>query len=451
MAEGSELDSAGTNRRPVRLSQLQVAVSSRRFLVSSAFRILSKSILILLLTTFVPAILFAQRGPLPGSIRAGHSSPATNSVTPVSVSSGAWSQLGQLVPNVSNFVVAYSVAIDGDTIVVGAFPTLTKDNAAAYVFTKPANGWSNLHSVASLIVPLVGGASSVAIQGDTIVVGVTNYSYGPGGAYIFEKPAGGWTDMNPTATLSSTDSMTGDSFGGSVALDGSTVVVGSTGADSATGAAYIYAEPAGGWSDMTETAKLTLSGTPPDSGFPETVSLSGNTIVCGAVGGAYVYVEPSAGWADMTQTAKLSTPGGAKTFFESVSISSNTILAGTVVGSAYLFVEPVAGWTNMTQTATLTAGDGDPDFGNPVLLNGNTAVVGDGSRTVGPNTEEGGAYIFSEPKGGWKNMSSTTVLTASDARHYSRFGDAIAMSGNTLVLGAPAFKFSGTAFVFGLP
>jgi hypothetical protein len=349
------------------------------------------------------------------------------------------------------FVVAYSVAIDGDTIVVGAFPTLTKDNGAAYVFTKPANGWSNLHSVASLNVPLSGGASSVAIQGDTIVVGVGNYTYGPGAAYVFERPAGGWKDMNPTATLSSTDSMTGDNFGGSVSFDGNTIVVGSTGADSATGAAYIYVEPAGGWSDMTETAKLTTSGAPSGSGFPETVSLSGNTIVCGALGGAYVFVKPSTGWTDMTQTAKLSISGGGKTLFGSVSISGDTILAGSVEGSAYIFVEPVTGWANMTQTATLTAGDGDPDFGGPVLLNGSTAVVGDSGRTVGPNFEEGGAYIFSEPKGGWKNMSSTTVLTASDARHFAWLGDAIGMSGTTLVLGAPAFQFNGTAFVFGLP
>lgn len=421
--------------------------------MSSAFRILSKSVPMLLLATFIPAILLAQSGPLRRSIRASHSSPTRNSVPPVTVSPGAWSQLGQLVPNVANnyFTVAYSVAIDGDTIVVGAWPTLTKDNGAAHVFAKPANGWSNLRSVASLNVPLSGGPSSVAIQGDTIVVGVGDFFYGPGAAYVFEKPAGGWKDMNPTATLSSTESMTGDSFGGSVALDGNTIVVGSTGADSATGAAYVYVEPAGGWSDMTETAKLTLSGQPSDSGFPETVSLSGNTIACGAVGGAYVFVEPSAGWSDMTQTAKLSTPGGGKTFFETVSLSGNTILAGTVVGSAYLFVEPVTGWTNMTQTATLTAGDGDPDFGSPVLINGSIAVVGDNGRTVGPNVEEGGAYIFSEPKGGWKNMSSTTVLTASDARHYSRLGAAIAMSGSTLVLGAPAFHFEGTAFVFGLP
>ena len=48
-------------------------------------------------------------------------------------------------------------------------------------------------------------------------------------------------------------------------------------------------------------------------------------------------------------------------------------------------------------------------------------------------------------------MASSTVLTASDARHFSWFGDSLAMSGKTLVVGAPASGFIGDAFVFGLP
>jgi hypothetical protein len=432
--------------------------------VSSAFRILSKSVLVLLLTTFVPAILFAQSGPLRRSIRAGRSSPAKNSVPPVSVSPGAWSQLGQLVPNVSNnyFVVAYSVAIDGDTIVVGAFPTLTKDNGAAYVFTKPANGWSNLHSVASLNVPSEGGGSSVAIQGDTIVVGVGNDTYGPGATYVFEKPAGGWTDMNPTATLSSTNSLTGDYFGNSVGISGNTIVVGAPGDNAYTGDAYIYVEPVNGWANMTETATLKASDGETDDFFGESVSISGNTIVSGAgqysqnSGKAYVYTEPAGGWTSMTQTARLTSSNGrtGNSFGGTVSISGNTILVGETGaerGQAYVFVEPATGWVNMTQTAILSPGDGSDEFGGQVLISGQTAVVGAPLRSPGVNFEEGGAYIFSEPKGGWKNMSSTTVLTASDARHFSWLGDAIGMSGNTLVLGAPAFQFNGTAFVFGLP
>jgi hypothetical protein len=433
--------------------------------VSSTFRISSKSALLLLFATFLPTLLSAQSGL--GALRAGRASraaPAAPNSPPVAVSPGAWSQLGQLVPNVANnyFAVAYSVAIDGDTIVVGAFPTLTKNNGSAYVFTKPANGWSNLRSVASLNVPSEGGASSVAIQGDTIVVGVGNDTYGPGAAYVFQKPATGWTDMNPTATLSSTNSLTGDYFGNSVGISGNAIVVGAPGDNSYIGNAYIYVEPANGWTDMTETATLKTSDGATDDFFGESVSISANTVVSGAgqysqaAGKVYVYTEPAGGWTNMTQTARLTSSNGraGNSFGGTVSISANTILVGETGadrGQAYVFVKPSTGWVNTTQTAILSPGDGSSEFGGHVLISGQTAVVGAPLRSPGVNFEEGGAYIFSEPKGGWKNMSSTTVLTASDARHFSWLGDALAIDGNTLVVGAPAFQFNGTAFVFGLP
>jgi hypothetical protein len=72
-------------------------------------------------------------------------------------------------------------------------------------------------------------------------------------------------------------------------------------------------------------------------------------------------------------------------------------------------------------------------------------------RSPAPNFEEGGAFVFSEPQGGWQNMTSNIVLTGSDARRFSWFGDALAVSGKTLVVGAPALNFSGAAYVFGLP
>jgi hypothetical protein len=339
---------------------------------------------------------------------------------------------------------------------------LTKNNGSAYVFTKPANGWSNLRSVASLNVPSEGGASSVAIQGDTIVVGVGNDTYGPGAAYVFQKPATGWTDMNPTATLSSTNSLTGDYFGDSVSLSGNTIVVGAPGDNSYTGDAYIYVEPVNGWTDMTETATLKASDGKTNDFFGESVSISGNTIVSGAgqysqaAGKVYVYTEPAGGWTNMTQTARLTSSNGrtGNSFGGTVSISGNTILVGETGadrGQAYVFVKPSTGWVNMTQTAMLSAGDENDEFGGQVLISGQTAVVGAPLRSEAVNFEEGGAYVFSEPKGGWQNMSSTTVLTASDARHFSWLGDALAMSGNTLVVGAPAFQYNGTAFVFGLP
>jgi hypothetical protein len=396
--------------------------------------------------------------------RAHHLQSVHSSDPSVAVSPGAWSQLGQLIPIASDnyYAIGDSVAIDGGTVVVSSLPIFNHENAAAYVFTEPAGGWSNLHSVASLVVPANAGLfSSVAIQGDTIVVGDADDTYGPGTAYVFVRPAGGWTNMLPTATLSASDSMSGDDFGVVAAIDGNTIVVGASGNNNYIGAAYVYTKPAGGWTDATETAKLTSTDGQADDFMGEAVSVSGNTIVAGAVqkdpasGKSYIYVEPTSGWASMTQTAELISPGSYDGFGASVSLDGNTLLIGardiyTGSGIAYLYSRPANGWHSTPPMAELASADNAYYFGFPVILRGKTAVIGASLRSRGPNIEEGGVYIFQEPNGGWKNSKSSTVLTATDARHFSWFGTGVSLSGNMLAVGGTGVG-NGSAYVFGLP
>ena len=167
--------------------------------------------------------------------------------------------------------------------------------------------------------------------------------------------------------LSASDGATGDQFGGSVAISGNTIVVGAVLADSGLGAAYVFTEPNAGWGDMTQVAELTASDGVAGDFFGDSVSISGNTIVVGAdnasvgangsQGAAYVFTEPAAGWTNMTQTAKLIAPNGQADadFGAAVSISGNTIVVGadnpdqlTAQGAAYVFTQPGTGWANMT-------------------------------------------------------------------------------------------------------
>jgi hypothetical protein len=430
--------------------------------MSRTYRPFSEPILVLMLVLFLSASASAQTraGAVVRRPRNANASLAGQSNPAVAISPGAWSQLGELAPNSAFDVMGYQVAIDGDTIAVGNYL------GTAFIFTKPVNGWRNLHSVASLLLP-TGITASIAMPGDMIVVGVGVYN-APGAAYVFVKPASGWTDMYPTATLLPSDSMTGDGFGLSVAISGDTIVVGANEIGGSTiGAAYIFVKPAGGWSDMTETAKITASDGQADDYFGSSVAISGNTVAVGASqnyksnGKAYVFAKPASGWSNMTQTAELtaSNGNGGDALGASISISNDTVLAGatnevTATGHAYLFTKPVTGWNNMTQTAELSAADGPGYgyyFGRAVFISGKTAIVGAPIRSRGPNVEVGGVYVFSEPKSGWKDMAGSTVVTASDARHISWFGESLAMSGNTLVAGAPAFVNQGAAFVFGLP
>ena len=208
---------------------------------------------------------------------------------------------------------------------------------------------------------------------------------------------------------------------------------------------------------MTQTAKLTAPKGTANDEFGVSVSISGNTLVVGADspynvntrGAAYVFTEPASGWANTAQAAELTASDGtANDFFGySVSISVSTVVVGawgTTVGAnsqqgaAYVFTEPAYGWANMTQTAKLTASDGAANdyFGVSVSISNNTVVVGALNATVAANSQQGAAYVFTEPGGGWTNMTQTAKLTASDGAAGDFFGIAVSLSGNTVVVGA---------------
>jgi hypothetical protein len=309
---------------------------------------------------------------------------------------------------------------------------------------------------------------SVAIDGNTVVVGAIDHNVLSGAAYVFVKPAKGWANMTQTAELTASDVQTGDVFGESVSVSGNTIVVGAPGAtvngNGAQGAAYVFVKPASGWANMTETAKLTASDGSSDAGFGA-AAIAGGTVVVGAPGGtiqnpgpgaAYVFVKPNGGWSNMTQTAELTASDGTdyNDFGDSVSINGTTVIVGAAQGggnqgpgAAYVFVEPQAGWINMTETAKLTASDGavGDAFGFSVSLSGNIAAIG----AFVKSDEKGAAYVFAEPAGGWGNMTETAELTIATGKPSDLFGYSVSVAGKAIVAGAPGFHAArGTAYVF---
>ncbi|MGO8746980.1 MAG: beta strand repeat-containing protein [Thermoguttaceae bacterium] len=381
-----------------------------------------------------------------------------------------------------------SVAVSGNTMVVGA-PDATvggnTDQGAAYVFTESASGWTQV----AKLTESKGAAgddfgNSVSISGNTVVVGAWHATVGSnadqGAAYVFTEPGSGWANMTQTAKLTASGGAANNQFGSSVSISGNTVVVGawyaSVGANAYQGAAYVFTEPGSGWANMTQTAKLTASDGAAQDQFGLSASISGNTVVVGAwnakVGGnsqqgaAYVFTEPGSGWVNMTQTAKLTaSDGAAENYFGfSVSISGKTVVAGaegatvggnSQQGAAYVFTEPGSDWANMTQTAKLTGSDGSLGtfFGNSVSISGNMVVVGSPWTTVNQNVDRGAAFVFTEPGSGWANMVQTACLIASDGAASNYFGSSVAISGGTLVVGAPdatvgSNSDQGAAYVF---
>jgi len=390
---------------------------------------------------------------------------------PLVPSPGDWQQLAKFVSGrgLATDFFGNSVGISGDTVVVSS-ETNYVNAIGGFVFLKSTQGWGNTPPVAGLKLPspvdriLV----FVAIDADTIAIGCPSYGPGyPSYVYVFVKPATGWANMTPTAVLTPSDTIDGY-FGRSLSVSGNTIVVGDSGYNSSGGAVYVYVKPASGWTDMMETAKLTASDGILNDLLGNSVSISGTTIAAGApqldsgtTGKAYVFVEPAQGWTSTTQTAELTVPDALEVDIgSSISTNGSLVIAGApsfsngAPGAAYLFVKPPSGWTNMTETATLTPGDGQWDyaeFGGSVAVSGEFVVAGSSRRGAPPFTGEGGVYVFKEPPTGWQNLSGLTVLTGSDMRYYSLLGGSVSMSGNVLATGAYTFSSAGAAYVFGLP
>ena len=166
-------------------------------------------------------------------------------------------------------------------------------------------------------------------------------------------------------------------------------------------------------------------------------------------GSAYVFVKPGGGWASGTQTATLTASDGAADdrFGLSVAVSGDTVVIGEPLddfganvdqGSAYVFVKPGGGWVSGTQLAKLTASDGTAvdRFGFSVAVSGDTVVAGAYLDDVGANMDQGSAYVFVKPGGGWASGTQSAKLTASDGAGNNWFGWSVAVSGDTVVAGA---------------
>jgi hypothetical protein len=103
---------------------------------------------------------------------------------------------------------------------------------------------------------------------------------------VFVKPFPGWFDSGQTAELTASDGVTNDTFGGSVDISGDTILVGAplrqVGATQAQGAAYLFAKPASGWANTTQSAELTSSDGADGDEVGEAVAMSGTIAFAGA-------------------------------------------------------------------------------------------------------------------------------------------------------------------------
>lgn len=322
---------------------------------------------------------------------------------------GNWGEVRKVLPNdgAANDEFGKSVGLDGSTLIVGA--RLDDDNGAesgsAYIFTQNQGGLDNWGQVQKLLAS-DGMANdefgvSVAVSGDFAVVGAHQHNSGAGAAYVYERNAGGPNNWGQIAKLVAADQAAGDNFGWSVAIDGSTIVVGAYNDDDNglnSGSAYVFYQNQGGPNNWGQVTKLTASDGFSLDFYGYSVDVEGDHIIVGA------YQDDD--------------NGGSS-------------------GSAYIYNRNNGGADNWGEVKKLIASDGFANdlFGISVALDGEKAVVGaNGDDWNGPST--GSAYLFCQNEGGMDNWGELLKFKASDRMNGDNFGVDVDIDGMDVIVGA---------------
>jgi hypothetical protein len=359
-----------------------------------------------------------------------------------------------------------TVAIDGDTLLVGA-PAVGDDEGAVYVYVRSDAAWAWQQTLRASV-PESGAkfGYSVAVEGETAVVGAPGRDGAKGDdaglVYIFTRSGSVWTQRATPQTL---PEQIGGQLGMSVAISGGTVLAGAPGigTDSA-GAAWVFTGSGASWANTGVLSDP--AGEPGDrlgvslhvSGDLALVSASGDDRGALADAGSILAFARSGGTWALQQKFGAPTPVAGEQFGGPLQISDSGYSAiigspghdgpeGENTGCAYIYGRPFSTWNHQ---ATLTAPTPTAEawFGSGVALDEDRlALVG----AFWDDQWAGSAYYFGWTGSAWA-MQHKLDVTGMDPG-VALFGDSVAMSQGTAVVGAtlgstPDVPVAGSAFVY---
>ena len=419
-----------------------------------------------------------------------------------------WLEIKKIKPNdgedSDNFSAFGSIELTGDSVFIGS-PLSEEEisvhsSGSAYVFGLVNNVWTETNK----FIPNESAAEdffgdTLGRSNDMLIVGTQsdNAELGSGSAYIYKYDGAVWALMTKLETRNEaysfgkdvdilgnravvcasdevyvfeyngsewlqTEVLTagapGDFFGFTISLGVDRVVVGATSDGDDRGAVYVfdYDLNTKTWS---ESAKLIASDGQQDDFFGYALSLNGNNLMVGqhlSVSNAspyqvYVFEYNGTIWQEV-QILTASNAMGNNNFGgtrNTIDLKQNIALIGASANiSAYIFEKIGNSWV---ETTILNATDDNvSDFGRSVSIDGDSALVGAATKGFVGNDKKGAAYLFKLNNNAW---SQTQILRASDASFNDRFGIAVSLQNNNILVGAyqddDYGNDSGSIYVFG--
>ncbi len=374
----------------------------------------------------------------------------------------------------ANDRLGYSISISGDAAIVGAFGDACPagpDCGSAYVFRLDGADWEmeeRLTASDADRFDLFGTA--VSISGDAAIVGALGDhcidGNSCGAAYVYRFDGSSWTEEQK---LAATSADAEDLFGVSVAISDDVAVVGASFDDCPIGlncgAAYVFRFDGAMW---IEEQILTAVDADVDDEFGLSVSVDGDVAIVGSprdfcssgasCGSAHIFRFDGNAW---IEEQKITAPDAAAfdQFGESVAVSGDTVIVGVqddncvvggACGSAHIYRFDGSAWGHEQRISPMEDVD---NFGISVSISSDWAVVGawGGSCLAGP--ECGSAFVYRFDGLAW---GQTQKLTAFDADTLDLFGVSVAISGESIAVGAytddcAAGGNCGSAYVFACP
>jgi len=289
---------------------------------------------------------------------------------------------------------------------------------------------------------------SVALAGDTAMVGTNDTTTGRSAVYVFARSGSTWQQVQK---LQAGDGAPGDNarFGASIALEGDTALIGSdaarVGANDGQGAVYVFRRSGGSWSQV---AKLTAADGQAGDGFGNALALSGGSALVGASqakvngnprGAVYLYTGSGSSWTQTQKIRGVDTRDG-DAFGWRVAFAENTIVVSALLayqdfpGSLYFF-KPVDGvWTQKQKLV----GEFYSNLGLSLAARGHRLVAG--APTLGT---EGVIYVYTQIDGSWRR---THTIASPESEKFANFGYSVGMSDSAIVAGATAATVNGESW-----
>lgn len=375
-----------------------------------------------------------------------------------------WSHIQSFYANQAGNPIRFgeSLAVDGETMVVGApgVDETTLSHGAAFVFKRTGGVWNE---TLKLVDPSPTNGShfgeSVSVAGDSMLIGAPGKGL-YGSVFVYQTPENEWALMQE---INGTAISTQGELGAAVAASEDILVLGAPEFEYSgphwrfSGAVAVMKRDGPNWA---VAYRLEERG-PSNDQFGTSIAISGNTLAVGAPfddvlvgnsGSVHLFVRSGVSWA-YEETISASTPSEDQLFGHSIDLDGDILVVGapgkyaSVKGAAYVFKREGGIWSEVQKFESTFSGT-TQRFGSAVALDGDRLVIGAGTPMIStlptPPPPQASAYVYVLSGGVWAEEAR---LVASDVPGQGGFGNAVAIEGDLVVVGST--KLFGVPVVTG--